>query len=312
VKDRAGGAIQVKAVVLTHRRRRLAGELVRSLVSDEGFSPSQIVVVVNEDGGLDDDQLEEAVDLLRLGENLGPAGGFRAGMEAAFSDPAVQWAYLCEDDVGLFDLPHPRLDDLLGRVGQLGELVAPVGAVVAYGRRLERRRGHATNLVPPDGTFADLAPVDVAAWGATLVSRRVFDAGVLPDTRWFFGYEDFDFFCRVREAGFSVMVDAISARRIAKQQTSEGRDLALGGRRPTDADEPWRAYYMARNFFCLARRHGRRSWEAWHLLYSLRRMQLSKDPAAIAATLRGLYDGARGRLGRNPRYTRTVGELPLR
>jgi len=26
----------------------------------------------------------------------------------------------------------------------------------------------------------------------------VFDAGVLPDPEWFFGLEDFDFFCRVR------------------------------------------------------------------------------------------------------------------
>jgi hypothetical protein len=148
----------------------------------------------------------------------------------------------------------------------------------------------------------------VACWGATLVHREVVDRGVLPDTEWFFGFEDFDFFCRVREAGLSVLVDAHAAATVAHQQTVAGRDEAHRQHRPTDADEPWRAYYVARNFFALARRHGRREWMAWHLAYSARRMQLAHSGAERAATVRGLWDGALGRLGQNPRYTRSVGE----
>ena len=40
-----------------------------------------------------------------------------------------------------------------------------------------------------------------------MVSRAVVDAGVLPDAGLFFGFEDFDFYCRVREAGFSVLAE---------------------------------------------------------------------------------------------------------
>ncbi len=298
----------ITAVVVTHMRPRLAGELVQSLIEDEGLAPEQVVVVVNGVGGLEPPELERSVRMKRLEHNLGPAGGFRQGILEAFSDPACAWVYLCEDDVGLFDLPRPRLAELRRRVEALGPLEPPVGAVVAYGRRFTGRSGHTVNFVPSGGTQEELSPVDVAAWGATLLSRTVVEAGVLPDAEWFFGYEDFDFICRVRQAGFSVLVDALSARRVQEQQTSSGREQVLGRRRPTDTEEPWRAYYLARNFFALARRHGSRRWMAWHLLYSLRRMQLAKSREHSVATVRGVVDGALGRLGENPRYSRRLGE----
>src|SRR5580704_9595391 len=86
----------VTAVVVTHRRPRLAGELVRTLLSKEGFTPDRIIVVVSGEGGLDDLALEASVRMVRLATNVGPAGGFRAGLLAAFDDPATRWAYLCE------------------------------------------------------------------------------------------------------------------------------------------------------------------------------------------------------------------------
>jgi hypothetical protein len=151
--------------------------------------------------------------------------------------------------------------------------------------------------------------VDVACWGATLVSRAVVEAGVLPDPEWFFGLEDFDFFCRVRSAGFDVLLDGLAARRVASQQTDAGRDQAIALRRPTDAAEPWRAYYHARNSFALARHHGRPNWHAWHLAYSARRLQLAGSRAERMAIMRGLWDGARGRMGEHRRYGRAVGEF---
>ena len=73
----------VTAVVLTYRRPRLAGGVVRSLLESEGFRPDRVVVVVNGEGGLDDPELEAAVRMVRLPVNTGPAGGFRVGLEVA-------------------------------------------------------------------------------------------------------------------------------------------------------------------------------------------------------------------------------------
>ena len=303
----SGPPQSVTAVVLTFRRPRLAGDVVRSLVAREGMDPARIVVVVNGEGGLDDPELEAAVRMVRLPVNTGPAGGFRAGLEVATADPACEWVYLCEDDIGLFDLPTPRLADLVDRVTALAPAHPAVGAVVAYGRSFVGRGAHTVNVVP--GTD-DLVPVDVACWGATLVSRRVVDAGVLPDPDLFFGVEDFDFFCRARAAGWEVLVDGVAARAVAGQQTNEGREAALRDDRPTDAAEAWRAYYHARNSIELSRRYGRPSWFAWQAAYSARHLQAAHSAGERSAILHGLWDGVRGRLGANPAYTRSTGADP--
>jgi GT2 family glycosyltransferase len=300
----------VTAVVLTHRRPRLATSVVRTLVEQEGLPPERVVVVVNESGGLDDASLESRVQLVRLPRNLGPAGGFGAGIEAAFTDPTARWAYLCEDDVGLLSLPSPRLADVVQRAERRDALGRrPVGAVVAFGRQFVGRGSHTVNVAPPVGMPDDLVPVDVASWGATLLARSVFDAGIVPDADWFFGLEDFDFYCRVREGGFDVLVDAVSARAVSDQQTSAGRTRALAPHRPTDEREAWRSYYHARNSVLLARRHGQPSWHAWHLAYSVRRLQKASGNVERKAIVQGLLDGVRGRTGENPDYGRTVGEL---
>jgi hypothetical protein len=298
------------AVVLTHRRPRLATTLVRSLIADEGFPPDHVVLVVDREGGLEDPALEASIRLIWLETNSGPAAGFRAGLDAAFRDPAVSYAYLCEDDVGLLGLPVPRVASVRAAVEQHQSATGvDVGAVVAYGRRFARR-GAKTDPFLPDPGGPRLQHVDVAAWGASLVSRRVAEVGVRPDDLWFFGYEDFDFFLRMQKVGLDVLVDRDSALAVAAAtSTLAGREAALSGERPDDAMEPWRAYYVARNFFELARRHGHRSWLLWHLAYSARRVQLATTWPERRATLIGLSHGLLRHYGRHSRYVRSLGEL---
>lgn len=299
----------VTAVVLTHRRPRLVTELVRSLLRDEKLEPHQIVVVVDGDGGLADRGLESAVRTIRLPGPSGPAAGFRAGIDVAFADPSVRFAYLCEDDVGLVGMPSPRLSDVRDTMQDWNDThETRVGAVVAYGRVFARRPG-VTVPYTPDALGDRLQPVDVAAWGATLMSRSAYDAGVVPDDFWFFGYEDFDFFLRLHAAGLLVMVHRDTGlATLAATSTNQGRDEALAGRRPRDADEAWRAYYVARNQFELARRHGNRRWLLWHALYSARRLQRAGNGSERRAILVGLADGLRGRSGKHARYVRLAGE----
>ena len=299
-------------MVLTYRRPKLATQVVRGLIDREQLPADRVLLVVNGDGGLDDPALEADIAVLRLPENVGPAGGYRAGLEEALARyPDARWLYLCEDDVGLFELPSPRAVALVERV-ERDELAAaaagePVGAVVAYGRDLDARRG-TTTPHGADERSAPLEPVDVAAWGASLVSRRVVEAGVLPDPDMFFGYEDFDFWFKLRAAGFRLLLDTAATRAVAGTISSRGREEALIAARPVDAEEPWRRYYEARNFFVLRRRYGRFSWTLSHLAKSLRRMQLSPGRAHRAAIVRGLADGIRGRTGRNDAFVRQAGE----
>src|SRR5208283_2351438 len=176
----AAPPLPVAAVVVTHRRPRLATHVVRNLIEVERLPPERIVLVVNGEGGLDDASLQTAVRVVALAENVGPAGGFREGMTVAGSLPGVEWLYLCEDDVLLFDLPSPRIEGLLEAAKRLSlNGAGPVGAIVAYGRDLHPLTGH-TTIHEVDAPIG-FDEVDAASWGASLVSRSVLDSGVLPD-----------------------------------------------------------------------------------------------------------------------------------
>ena len=131
---------------------------------------------------------------------------------------------------------------------------------------------------------------------------------MLPDEGYFFGYEDFDFWFQVKKAGFEILLDRSSAFRVASQMSLRGRDRALNGKRPTDGDEPWRAFYVSRNYFRLARRHGSATWIVAHLAYSLRRFQLASSTAERSAIAHGLLAGVRGGDRQGHRYVRVLGE----
>lgn len=292
------------AVVLTYRRPRLATEVVRGLIETERLPEDRILLVINGPVGLDDRELESRIGVLRLPENRGPAGGFARGLEHVRDHSEASWIYVCEDDAGRANLPSPRLSGLIERVERFEREAPglPVGAVVATGWDIDRRTGLTSRhpVGSPTTTFEEVA---FGPWWATLLSRRVLEAGVLPDETLFWWAEDLDFFLRVRSAGFRVLVDVAADRH---RLTAVPDDSSII--RPGRDDEPWRSYYVARNPFHLRRRHGGATWTMWHLLKSARRYHLAPTRAHRAAILRGLGDGLRGRMGRNPAFIRDVGE----
>jgi GT2 family glycosyltransferase len=297
----------VVALVLTFRRPRLATRSVRWLIDDEGFAPRDVVLVVNGDGGLDDPTLEAQVEILRLPENLGPAGGFSEGLRHVARTRDAAWIYVCEDDIALYRLPAPRSHRTAERADRLqADGGVPVGAVVAYGADLDDKTGRThPHLVDPS---VDLEEIGMGQWGATLLSREVLDAGVFPDETLFWGYEDLEYWLQVREAGFRVMVDTASAAAVHDQVTRPAR-TSWKGVRPNRKQEPWTRYYEARNFFLVSRRHGHWRWSVGHVAKSVRRFQLAPSRVHRRAIVDGFVDGVRGRRGRHPSYVRERGEL---
>jgi GT2 family glycosyltransferase len=297
----------VTALVLTYRRPRLATQTVRWLIDDEGIAPEDVVLVVNGDGGLDDDDLQAQIEVLALPENLGPAGGFARGLRHVRDTRQTPWIYLCEDDIALYDLPTPRTKRLIDEAAALEQRGgAPIGAVVAYGRDVDRHNGR---TIPHAAVGAEpLEDIGMGQWGATLLSRRVLDAGVFPDESLFWGWEDLDFFLSTRGAGFRVLVDTECARVVHGAVTRPAR-TTWKGVRPNRKQEPWTRYYAARNFFPLARRHGDWRWRGRHAATTAHRLWLAGSRAERSAIVRGFLDGIRRRDGKNPSFVRNVGEL---
>jgi GT2 family glycosyltransferase len=295
------------ALVLTYLRPRLATRSVRWLVEDEGIALDDIVLVVNGEGGLDDPELEASIEVVRLPENEGPAGGFARGLRHVLATRDAQWIYVCEDDVALYRLPTPRTERLI-KEAEAADSISPcaVGAIVAYGRDMDPRTG----ITYPHrvGTHERFEEIHMGQWGATLVSRRVLETNTFPDGSMFWGYEDLDFFLRVRRAGFRVVVDTESARAVSDTVSRPARST-WKDERPNRRQEPWTSYYAARNFFALARRHGTWRWTAGHIAKSARRFQLASGRAQRVAIARGFADGIRRRDGKHPAFVRETGEL---
>ncbi|MDP8930563.1 MAG: glycosyltransferase [Actinomycetota bacterium] len=298
------------AIVVTFNRPRLATGLVRTLLERERFAPDHVVLVVNGRGELLDARLEQQIRVLRLDENRGPAGGFRAGFCYALDHFDAPWIYACEDDVELLGIPTPRVRALIERLeAEEGYHVPPVGGVVAFGRMMRRLTGTSRpRLVDP--TDPALVPVDVSGWGASLVSRRILEAGVLPAEEWFFGFEDFDFWLRMRQAGFRLLLDVDAARTVNPRYVFRAQNAVTRPHRPAPADEIWRSYYSTRNHFALRRLHGHLGWTLSHLAKTARAYANAASAERRTAIATGFRDGLRYRVGPHDRYYRLVGEWP--
>jgi GT2 family glycosyltransferase len=281
----------VVAVVLTYRRPRWASEVVSDLLHNEGLDPSQVVLVVNGEGGLDDPELEKSISVLSLPNNVGPAGAFAQALRYACDLSTAPWIYLCEDDqTGYHGLPSPRLSGLIDEVERFEREVPglPVGGVLASGRNVDMRTGQ-THRLRVSSSGARLQEADFGPWWGALLSRRVVDEAVYPDENMFWWAEDLEFWLRVRAAGFRVLFDRVT-HKAARNKASSG--------------EPWCGYYMARNQFYLRRRHGNFRWTVMHILKTARRFQLAPSRAHRVAIVRGFADGLLGRTGRNTKFSR--------
>jgi rhamnopyranosyl-N-acetylglucosaminyl-diphospho-decaprenol beta-1,3/1,4-galactofuranosyltransferase len=221
-----------------------------------------------------------SASVLRLDTNLGPAGGYAAGLDE-FLRTDHCWAWVLDDDVA----PDP---------GALGAQLAAAGRTDGPCLVMATMVDDATGSV--DNT---------QGWCAVLVARDIVSSVGLPDASLFWWNEDTEYLqWRIPRAGYPV-VRAEDAR----VQVTRGR--------PTSAKPAWKYYYEARNQVHyrlhtqrpssgeMVPRHLRsrvRRWRAARAVTKLAVRSVVREREGRAAKLwmvaRGAIDGVRGRLGR--------------
>jgi len=247
----------VAVVVVTYNRAALLTRMLAGLAALDR-QPDAVIVVDNASSDHTATVLDAVHDLplqvIRPEENLGGAGGFHLGVEAAY-DQGFDRIWLLDDDVVpapdclsvLLAVDPDKSDCLMvTREDTSGRLVEK--AALTFDLRNPLHLKPKTAMV--ETTFGTrermpaLVEVEVVAFEGFMFRRRVVDAIGLPDPSFFIFYDDADFAIRARRAGFHIYAvrDAVLVRQLEFDQ-----QLDLAG---------WKGYYMYRNLFTIHLRYG--------------------------------------------------------
>ena len=199
---------RVVAVVVTHNRASLLRETLNALLVQER-APDSIVVVNNASVDETNEVIAGFPEVvhLRFTENLGGAGGFRAGIRYALEQGAA-YLWLMDDD------GRPREPSCLARLlhtakyhtaGIVGPLVLDVNEQerLAFPVHLGRRRIFDRALLSGHPVIENF----VHLFNGTLIRSSVFSTIGLPDDRLFIRGDEVEFFYRAKACRVRIVLD---------------------------------------------------------------------------------------------------------
>jgi GT2 family glycosyltransferase len=209
----------------------------------QSVPPNYILVVDNGAQTESKDRINDLNDTRishhSIGYNAGPAGGAYCGMKLLF-EKGYDWVLWADDDdppkfdnliEDLFDIVHHNDNEFLGMVGAVGE-------------RFDRKKG--TIIRFKDDQLKGFLEVDTISGNMfPLISKRVFEKGILPNINLFFGFEELDFGLSLKRAGFKILA---SGSLHLKHRVQSGRlNLITIKNQKKLYSSLWREYYSARN-----------------------------------------------------------------
>ena len=268
---------RVMAIVLTFDAREALEDCLTGIRA-QTRAVDNLLVVDNASTVRVDDLVElvPRASLLRLPDNLGPAGGYARGLQA-FLDSDATHAWVMDDDC----VPAP---DALAR-----QLSVVSTTPVVLSRMLDRDTA---------------AVVDTQGWCGVLLARPVVEAVGVPDAQLFWWSEDTEYLqWRIPRAGFRV-------------ERCEDARVEVRKARPDAAKPAWKYYYEARNqvYYRMVTQHVDTKplpkWLTWRVRAGRAARSVGKLAARSVVRERhqrlrkfgmvglGTVDGLRGRLGR--------------
>lgn len=258
--------------LITYERTEfLRGTIFKIL--NQNVKISKILIVDNSESGNVKDLIQSLgnsnIFYVNTGSNLGPSGAANIGLKTLLYD-GFEWIYWGDDDdpptdpntfERLFEIANENPD--AGIIGKIGGKFLP--------NRAQTRVFQNSELIP-------IVEADYVTGGKQLIiSSKVVNAGILPDPKLFFGFEELEFCLRVKDAGFSILVDG---QGIMDARTKAGylnKNYRWKGKSLGDVTRVNRHYYSVRNMLYIL-------WSRKHYLGYL--FFLSKSIAKIPFSIR--------------------------
>ncbi|UBQ38087.1 glycosyltransferase [Acinetobacter johnsonii] len=240
-------------VVVTFNRKQLLLQCLQAL-SAQTQQPSKILIVDNAstDGTIETLQqngwLEQSnIQLIKLKENTGGAGGFSAGMQYAFEQGA-DYVWMMDDDA----MSHPTaLEEIIryatpehiyGSLAVNGEDTAWATTLLA-----DNKTVHLKNQVP------ELAEVQSLPFLGFLTSKEIYQNIGLPDASYFIAADDVEYCMRAQHAGHKIFICGQSQ---IEHPISDRYEFNFLGKKITCLNlVAWKRYYDTRNRLLIAKKY---------------------------------------------------------
>jgi len=296
-------ATRVGVVVVSFNRARLLGECVDALIN-QTLLPNKILVVDN--GSADGTHewfastlwpTDPVVEMKILPENVGGAGGFKAGIACLVAE-GFEWIWVMDDDAR----PHPfALQEVLAIARNPANIY---GSLAVKGRSTS----WATTLIdekPRVVRDADNVPssarIQSLPFLGMLVHRDMVGRIGLPDEGFFIAADDVEYCLRAARAGADIVV---AGRSRIEHPKSDSYSIELLGHQFTFLRlAPWKRYYDTRNRILIARKYYGLKLLSQTIPSSFVRLAatLLREPRRLAqlkAFAAGMADGLLGIKGR--------------
>ena len=202
---------RVCAVIVTYNRKALLRECLKAVLS-QTRPPDHVLVVDNASTDGTPEMLQEEfpqVEVLRLPENQGGAGGFHEGMKRAY-EQGFDWLWLMDDDT----IPKAKALEALLEAARLP--LDPRPRVLASRQLLPNGLPHPTtpfvNPTDPRHPFLWLRlrpryrPIRWALFTSVLLHRSLVEEHGLPHKAFFIWEDDLEYTARALRRGLGLQV----------------------------------------------------------------------------------------------------------
>jgi GT2 family glycosyltransferase len=299
---------RICAVVVTFNRKALLKECLTALLRQTRRLDEIIVMDNASTDGTEELVKAKFTDItyIRLPENIGGAGGFHEGMKLAY-EKGYDWIWVMDDDA----VPLPdALEQLITSpailqpkvYGLACTVINPDDSICVFHRRMFDTRGVREKPADAIKYREPFFEIDTASFVGFLISRKAIDEVGLPLKDFFIFYDDTEYSLRIREKGFILNVSASKIMHVTGGQPLSRWAL---WRQPLG----WRNYYLTRNQIYTYSKYGSSRLRFFPRLFVFCILMLGVLLVFRRSKLQGMrllwsgvYDGLRGRLGKNKNF----------
>ncbi|MCH7408651.1 glycosyltransferase [Belliella sp. DSM 111904] len=235
--------------IITYHRPKILLETIEHVFA-QSYPPEFLWIIDNSS----DDQTKHAIERLSfenvkyhaMGHNAGPAGAAAKGLELCTADGA-DWIYWGDDN----DPPFPN--DCFERLFNNIVSIPKLGVIGAVGHFFDSQKGKMTKVSNNELFRSEVSLIDCVAGNMSmLVSRKVIERGIIPDDRFFFGFEELDFCLSVKSNDFEIAINS-SLSLFLRNHYKRSNLTKPNYIKKTNLN---REYYSYRNLLLIADKHG--------------------------------------------------------